>query len=117
MTYKIAVSSTDGKVVNQHFGKSQIFYIVEADSESMEYKYVESRKVRPVCSGQDHDPTQLEMLALQLKDCDCVLVSRIGYLARMILEQNGVMAYEIPGVINESVKHLISYITVQKLLL
>lgn len=28
---KIAVASTDGKVVNQHFGRADTFYILETD--------------------------------------------------------------------------------------
>ena len=31
MSYKVAFASTDGKVVNEHFGRARQFHIVEID--------------------------------------------------------------------------------------
>ena len=45
MAYRIAVASTDGIVVNQHFGHAERFHIVELDAETEKYEYTETRKV------------------------------------------------------------------------
>lgn len=117
MKYKVAVASTDGKVVNQHFGRAEVFYIVEADSGDMTFTYEESRKTVPVCRGQEHDESQLKAMAAMLEDCDYILVSRIGDGARAAMEQNNIEAYELPGYIEDSIRKLLAFIEVQKLLI
>ncbi len=114
MKYKIAVASTDGKVINQHFGRAEVFYIVEADSGGMTFTYEESRKTVPVCRGQEHDESQLKAVAAILEDCDYILVSRIGSGARAALDQNNIEAFELPGYIEDSIRKLLTYIEVQK---
>ncbi len=114
MNYKIAVASTDGKVVNQHFGRAEVFYIVEADSGGMTFTYEESRKTVPVCRGQEHDELQLKDLAAMLKDCDYILVSRIGAGARAALDQINIEVFELPGYIEYSIRKLLAFIEVQK---
>jgi predicted Fe-Mo cluster-binding NifX family protein len=116
MKYKIGIASSDGKVVNLHFGKAGVFYIVEADSETMTFHYKDRREANPVCQGQEHDDKELEGLADQLKDCDYVLVSRIGEGARTALLRYSTQAYELPGFIEDSIKRLLSYVEVQKIL-
>ena len=116
MKYKIAVASTDGKVINQHFGRAEAFYIVEADSGGMTFTYKESRKTVPVCRGQEHDESQLKAVAAMLEDCDYILVSRIGSGARAALDQNNIEAFELPGFIEDSIRKLLAYIEVQKIL-
>lgn len=116
MTYKIAIASTDGKVINQHFGRTNVFYIVKDDGLKQTFHYVESRKVNPLCQGQEHDDKQLYALADTLKDCDYILVSQIGYGARCVLEEKQIGVFELPGFIEDSIKKLLTYIEVQKLL-
>jgi predicted Fe-Mo cluster-binding NifX family protein len=43
------------------------------------------------------------------------LVSRIGQGAEAALEQKGIKAFEIPGIIEDSVKKLATYIEIQSL--
>jgi|GEM_PF-4525390 len=49
-----------------------------------------------------------------LKDCDYILVSRIGTGARAALDQNNIEAFELPGYIEDSIRKLLAYIEVQK---
>ncbi len=116
MKYKIAISSTDGKIVNQHFGRTSLFYIVEVDSESRKYQYLNERKTEPLCVLQHHKDEELSSFASQFGDCQYVIVSRIGNWARLVLESKGILAYEIPGIISESIDKLLTYIEVQNLL-
>lgn len=116
MKYRIAIASTDGKVVNQHFGRAEEFYIVEADSSNMVFEYRETRKTNPVCKGGDHDDDKLEEAAKRLEDCQYILVSKIGYRAQGILEQKEIGVFELPGMISESVMKLLSYIEIQNMM-
>lgn len=113
---KIAAASTDGIVVNQHFGRADKFFILETDEDTAEFTLLEERSTVPVCHGGDHSDTQMKEAVQNLSDCQYVLVSRIGMRARNELETLGITAFEIPGMIEESVDKLIRYIKVQKLL-
>ncbi len=113
---KVAVASTDGIVVNQHFGRAKEFYILEVNEDDGKYNPVEKRNVDSVCQGGNHDDAQLAAAARQLSDCQIVLVSRIGNRARYALEDAGIDAYEIPGIIGESVDKLVRYRKVQNLI-
>lgn len=116
MKYRIAIASKDGIAVNEHFGKAKVFHIAEADSEYLNIEYLEKRKVTPVCSGGDHNDEELLKSIRQLKDCQYVLVSKIGFRAENLLEEHNIMAFEIPGLIEESVEKLLNYIAIQKMM-
>ena len=116
MKYKIAVASTDGKVVNEHFGRAETFYIVEGDTEDKEkISLIDIRNVQSFCEGGRHNDGQFENVLGKIADCQYVLVSRIGYRAAVELEVRGFRAFELPGIIGESVAELLNYLEVQKL--
>lgn len=114
MEYKIAVASSDGIVVNSHFGKARDFYIYQMDDKERIH-FLEKRSVTPVCEGGNHDDEKLKTSLEKLKDCKYLLVSRIGSGAANIAESFGIDSYEIPGIIEESVEQLIKYIKIKKL--
>lgn len=111
---KIAVASTDGKVVNQHFGRADTFYILETD-ENNNFTWVEIRKLPPVCEGGEHDDNNMKKRVQSLADCEYVLVSRIGIRAENELNNAGIDVYEIPGYIEESVDKLMKYLAIQNM--
>lgn len=115
MSYRIGVATSDGIVVNQHFGHAKQFLILDVD-ENNHRKVVENRSTEAVCRGGNHDDTQLEESAKRLSDCDFLLVSRVGPGAANALEQQGIAVYEIPGMIEDSIKKLLAYVQIQKLL-
>lgn len=116
MEVKIAVASTDGKVVNQHFGRADKFYILLADNEAFTFRCVEERSVSPVCQGGDHEDSSMEQAVKNLSDCRYILVSRIGFRARNECEKNGISVYEIPDEIEKAVDKLLKYEEIQKML-
>lgn len=113
-TYKVAVASSDGIVVNQHFGRADTFYIYEVAAED-EYRLLETRKVTPVCNRRDHDDDELRANVGKFKDCKYILVSRIGLGAANIVEQSGITPMELPGIIGESIHKLVTYQKLQNL--
>lgn len=114
---RIAAASTDGKLINQHFGRADKFYILEADEETLDYRLVGIRKTVPVCHRGEHEDIEMEEAVKNISDCHVVLVSKIGMRAQSELERFGIEAFEIPGVIGEAVEKLIRYRKVQNLFL
>lgn len=112
--YLIAVASSDGIVVNQHFGRADRFIIYRA-CESCVESTGETRTVTPVCSGGDHNEDAMLENIKTVSDCKYLLVSRIGQRAAMLVEQNGIIPMEIPGLIEESLKKVSEFDQIQNL--
>jgi predicted Fe-Mo cluster-binding NifX family protein len=110
---KIAVASSDGIVVNNHFGRAKTFYIYKVKDNNAEL--IEKRELEPVCEMGNHDEDRLKDNLEKLKDCDYLLVSRIGDGARAAALGAGIESFEIPGIIEKSIDQLIKYIKIQKL--
>jgi nitrogen fixation protein NifX len=108
MSYKIAVASTDGKVVNEHFGRADKFLIVEVNDKD-EFSYQETRETDIACKGGTHDEDGLARTVDLLSDCKYVLVKQIGPGAEYALSKKGVTAFAIAHYIDEAVKKLIHY--------
>lgn len=115
MKYRIAAASSDGIVVNEHFGRASVFQIMDVDDKDEIYM-VEQRTVKPVCQGGNHDENQLAETVRRLSDCDYILVSRIGQGAAAALERSGIGVYELPGMIEESVGKLLGFVEIQNML-
>lgn len=102
MPYRIAIASSDGKFVNQHFGKAQQFLIVELNDDGS-YKFLETRKNKPACTVEGHDSTIEYSLDL-ISDCDGVLVSQVGPGAADLLIERGIQPIVIPMLIDDALK-------------
>jgi len=113
-SYLIAAASSDGIVVNQHFGRADRFIIYRVDDGTV-CPTGEIREVVPVCSGGDHNEALMLENIKKLSDCRYVLVSRIGQRALTMTEQNGITVMEIPGVIEESISKITAYNSIQDL--
>lgn len=113
-TYKAAVASSDGIVVNQHFGRADTFYIYEVAGTGS-YRFLETRTASPVCNGGNHNEEKLCSNIRKFKDCKYIIVSRIGMGAANRMEQFGVTPMELPGMIEESLGKLITYEQLQHL--
>lgn len=113
--YRIGVATSDGIVVNQHFGRAAQFSIVDVGGDG-ELRFVENRSVEPICIGRNHDESRLEANIEQLRDCRYILVSRIGPEAANALERHGISAFQIPGIIRDSIDKLLAYIEIQAML-
>ncbi len=112
--YLVAVASSDGIVINSHFGRASFFYIYEVD-EKDEIRLKGYRNVEPVCDGGNHDDHRLQETLAGLADCKYLLVSRIGYGAQAVAQSLGIIPMELPGEIKESINELIKYQKIQSL--
>lgn len=108
MAYKIAVASSDGKVINEHFGRSKQFLIFEV-AENGEYSFLELRENSPPCNAGEHGEDQMEKTINLLSDCRIVLVSRIGPGAERKLQVQGIRSYSVPDFIDQALTKLIEF--------
>jgi nitrogen fixation protein NifB len=87
----MAVATTGGGVVNQHFGHAREFLIYEASSQDL--RFIGHRKVDLYCSGGDtcgDADTALQKTIWTLAGCEAVPCSKIGYEPWGLLEAAGI---------------------------
>ncbi|QAT50409.1 hypothetical protein EQM14_11910 [Caproiciproducens sp. NJN-50] len=96
MTIKVAVTSSDGKRIDQHFGHCMNFSIAEINQEDSSWKMVDSRKTARTCHEFSHDAEQVEQVVDSLSDCDYLLTYRIGYYPNLLFSSKGIQCVETP---------------------
>jgi len=102
---RVAIASSDGKFINQHFGRAQQFLIVDI-KEDGSYEFVELRKNKPACHVEGHDSTLEDSINL-ISDCEGVLVSQVGPGAAEALVSHGIQPIIIPMLIDDAIKKII----------
>lgn len=103
-TVRVAVASSDGKVVNTHFGRAEQFLIF--DVTSADYSFIELRKSEPICTGGEHSNNALDDRLKLLKDCEIVLASMIGYSVIASLIAKGITPLQVTGLVDDVLKKL-----------
>ena len=76
---KVAVVSTDGINVNEHFGKAERFLIYELDANST--SLIEERKSTPLSVNDlqhSFNPERFKNVVNVIKDCKKVYITQIG---------------------------------------
>jgi nitrogen fixation protein NifX len=107
MSYLVAVASSDGKVVNQHFGHAEEFLILEVEGES--YRFIEKRSLGAACHLGEHNERSMENVIEALSDCKYVLCTKIGPGAEQKLQKREITPFEIAHFIDEAMIKLIEY--------
>lgn len=115
MKVRVATASSDGIVVNSHFGRAEQFQIIEADSTDGSIEIVETRHMPAICHGGEHEEAALEERIDRLRDCKYILVSRIGARAEQELTKRGIHVYELPDLIAPSIEKLLKYIKLEEM--
>lgn len=104
MAYRVAVASTDGKYVNDHFGRARQFLIFEISPDG--YQFIELRSNVPSCNLEQADESKHSKTLELLADCQGVVVARIGPGAERVLAERGIKALTIPDFIDEALKQI-----------
>ncbi len=87
----MAVATSGGGVINQHFGHATEFLIYEASSSGV--RFIGHRKVDQYCIGNDTCGEKESALAgsiRSLSGCEAVLCSKIGFEPWGLLEEAGI---------------------------
>jgi predicted Fe-Mo cluster-binding NifX family protein len=111
MSWRIAITSADGVLINQHFGHARFFFIVDIERDGS-FSVAEKRAVTPWCrsGAEERDAEEGDSgIADRISDCLAVLTARIGPPARRKLEQAGLSVFEEPAEIAAAVKKLAAY--------
>ena len=107
MSYKIAVASNDGKVVNQHFGRATKFLIFEVEKDN--FRYIELLDTQAFCNHGEHEENKLMSAVEALEGIRAVLVSQIGNGAAVALKTKGIDVFDVHDIIEDALKKLIKY--------
>ncbi|MBR1739786.1 MAG: dinitrogenase iron-molybdenum cofactor biosynthesis protein [Ruminococcus sp.] len=103
---RIAIATSDGFTVNEHFGHAEFFRIYDINESGYEYKELRDR----VAATQQvfrHDANIFDKIIELLSDCDALLVQKIGEGAAQYLIERGVRVFEVSGPIDGVLKKLI----------
>jgi nitrogen fixation protein NifB len=87
----MAVATTGGGVIDQHFGHAREFLVYEASAQDV--RFIGARKVDLYCTGSEtcgEAETRLEQTIRALDGCEVVLCARIGYEPWGKLEAAGI---------------------------
>jgi len=106
-TYRIAAASTDGKTINEHFGKAAVFLIYEIGEKG--YTFIEERKVAPLSCDGGHTEDGILSTLDTLKDCTAVIAVKVGGSVKRALEINGISVFEASGSIDNALVKLTAY--------
>lgn len=101
---RVAVTSSNGRAVDLHFGHAQVFHIYETDGELfdlVDVRNIEQYCKEPVECGDDEQ--RLTSVMEALKDCKYILVSRIGLHPAKKLGEKGIEALMVVGTVAELV--------------
>lgn len=105
MAYKVAFASSDGKVVNQHFGRSKQFLIIEIDNINKEYKILE-RRINPPSRGDEQNGKDIDKSIELISDCKVVFVAKIGQCAMPSVVAKGIQVVEMPHPIEDIIEKI-----------
>lgn len=89
---QVAIASSDGETVNQHFGKADRFFIYDLSEKHLALLMV--RTVTPLSTGDPNhafDPTRVAETIAALKGCERVYCARIGDRPKEELENAGIV--------------------------
>ncbi len=100
MKKMIAVASSDGKCIDEHFGRAWRFSIYQF--RAGEWSHLEDRESLPPCSGGAHADDLLDRVVDVVADCRWVVVSQIGPTAIDALIARRVLPLVIEGTIDEA---------------
>lgn len=100
----IAVTSTDGVMIDQHFGHAERFLVYDVEGGT-----IASSSERPVSRYCSYDPDHplrtnvLEEIVDSLQGCRVILTHRIGEAPRQYLESRGFEIFELSGNVTDAV--------------
>lgn len=96
MSILVAITSSDGKAVDQHFGHCSAFRIAEIDGAGT-WKITEVRETEQTCHAFSHDEAQVQEVVELLSDCRYLLTYRIGIYPYSLFRSRGIECLETPA--------------------
>ncbi|MBC3798686.1 hypothetical protein GH807_16870 [Acetobacterium tundrae] len=120
MSYRVAITSSDGKCIDQHFGNTKIFYVLQIEEtgkwEMLELRKAEEAEIKKLateqgkfgeCSG--HNDVFLDYVSNLLSDCTYLLTSKIGMRPYKVLMENNINTLEAPHDLSVAIEKINNY--------
>jgi predicted Fe-Mo cluster-binding NifX family protein len=103
---RIAVCSSDGRMVDEHFGTATQFLILDVDSDSV--RFTEWRENTPAChaGNTEHAGSPMQRSIELVSDCQLVLAVRVGPPVISKLAARGIEVRQTSQSIAEAVEAL-----------
>ncbi|MBI1921052.1 MAG: dinitrogenase iron-molybdenum cofactor biosynthesis protein [Geobacter sp.] len=100
MEARVAIATSDGKEIDQHFGRARDFriYLLEGGRP----RFVERRVNVPPCDGIYHNDQLLDRTVELLSDCRAVAAARIGSGAIDALLARGILPLALESTVEEA---------------
>jgi len=98
---KVAIATTDGINIDEHFGRTKEFLIYELNEQGS-YKLLEHRENNTACSNEHQNYTSATTVLFA--DINVVLAKKIGPGASRALHEQGVVAFSLTGSIDKALK-------------
>lgn len=98
---RIAVASSDGETINEHFGRTSQFIIYEVEEDG-NYRQVEKREVAPGCKSGEADVHGPGGTTDRFGDVQAVFAAQIGPGAAASLQEKGVRAFNLKGSVHKA---------------
>jgi predicted Fe-Mo cluster-binding NifX family protein len=102
---RIAIASSNGESVDQHFGQAGSFLIYEVGNGSIDF--IEDRKLNHNPDGKAHSEDNLAKTVNLLKDCSAVFVLKIGLRSARYLYEHNIKSFEVAFPLNHIFKTLL----------
>lgn len=99
---KVAVASSDGISINEHFGNAKEFWIYEV-FDNGEYNFLERREA-PQSEANTAGHGKAMLFAELLQDVEAVLAVQAGKHAEWFLQCKGIKAYALNGKIDAALQ-------------
>lgn len=103
--YLFAVATSDGKVIDQHFGQVEEFFIYKFRNDRAEI--IDKRTIGRYCIGKENcEDKKTHMLDIinVLNDCNAILSMRIGSEPKRKLEENNIKVFELYDTVEKGIK-------------
>ena len=100
---KVAVATSDGKIVNSGFGNASEFRIYATDGNTVRFLKTVPIDRSGTVAGKDHRD-HITSIIDSLGDCGTVIVEEIGPMPSKILASRGINVVITSGDVNESVR-------------
>ncbi|ACM20850.1 nitrogenase molybdenum-iron cofactor biosynthesis protein NifB/NifX-related protein [Geotalea daltonii FRC-32] len=98
---RVAIASSDGESINEHFGKASQFIIYEVEDDG-NYRQVEKREVLSGCSNAETSVHGPGGTTDRLGDVQAVFAVQIGPGAAAALQEKGVRAFNLKGSVHKA---------------
>lgn len=102
--FRVAVTSSDGRMVDEHFGNALQFVVLDVDAPSVQY--VETRPNKPACGNSSQSGAAADSIAI-IADCQVLLTVRAGPPMVAKINAQGIRVQFAKGSIKEALDQLL----------